>query len=290
MKSLLKPLALGACALVAASFAAPQAHAFPSALGAYPSTDIYTKDNIHLDVASYSSTNLKNIVLPTAGLTYGIGPDRSGALGRSEAGFDFNFSSAGSVSFGKRIFFNAKTQLYNNDAQQIRVVAGGWALGDSTANPNYLYLLASKNFNRIGRFHVGYAYGASRGVFNTTSATGLTTAPGRSSLHLAYDRLITPKLQFVVDYYSGKSPFAGVQPTVYYSVNDKAGFGLGYFRLNNKAATVRNQLYLQFLYNFDFKKAAAAPTTGNSNPAPSTGTGPAESAPSNGGPAPVPTP
>lgn len=275
------------CAGIAA-IAAPSAHAFPSALGAYPSTDVYTKENIHLDVASYSNTNLKNIILPTAGLTYGIGPDKSGLLGRSEIGFDFNYSSAGSVTFAKRIFFNAKTQLYNDDKQQIRVVAGGWNLGDSTVNPNYVYLLASKNFNRIGRFHVGYAYGISRGVFNTTSA-GVTTAPGRSSLHLAYDRLITPKLQFVVDYYSGKSAFAGVQPTLYYSVNDKAGFGVGYFRLNNKASTVRNQLYLQFLYNFDFKKAAA-PTTGNSNPAPSTGTGPAAGAATNGGPAPVPTP
>jgi len=176
--------------------------------------------------------------------------------------------------------------LFNDDKQQIRVVAGGWLLGSSSTNPNYVYLLGSKNFNKIGRFHVGYAYGLSRGVFNTASAAGVVSAPGRSSLHLGYDRLITPKLQFVTDYYSGKSPFAGIQPTVYYSVTDKASFGLGYFYLNNRQAAVKDQLYLSFAYNFDFNKVA--PTPGSSNPSPSTGTGPAE--PSNGGPAPVPAP
>ena len=282
MKNTFRLLVAGALCAGVATFAARPAHALPSSLGAYPSTDIYTKGNIHFDADDYTSSDFKTGVLPTQGITYGIGPDRTGPLGRTEVGYDFNFGTGGSVSFGKRIFFNAKTQLYNNDAQQIRVVAGGWDLGDSATNPNYIYLLASKNFTKIGRFHIGYAYGASKGVFNTTSAEGVTTSPGRSSLHLAYDRLLTPKLQFVIDYYSGKSPFAGVQPTVYYSVNDKASFGIGYFRLNNRTATVKNQIYLAFAYNFDFNKPA--PTPASSNPAPSTGTGPAAGAPTNGRP------
>jgi len=275
----------------AATLAARPAHALPSALGAYPSTDMYTKGNIHFDADDYSSSDLKTTVLPTAGLTYGIGPDKTGVLGRSEAGFDFNYLSGGSVNFGKRLIFNAKTQLYNDDKQQIRVVVGGWDLGDASSNPNYIYLLASKNFNKIGRFHVGYAYGASRGVFNTTSSSGgvdVTRASGRSSVHLAYDRLITPKLQFVTDFYSGSSPFAGVQPTVYYSVTDKASFGVGYFRLNNRKVTVKDQIYLAFAYNFDFNKAAAAAPS--SNPAPSTGATATQQSPTNGGPAPVPAP
>ena len=286
MKSLFKTLAMGAFCAGFATLAAPKAHALPSGLGAFPSTDIYTKGNIHLDVDSYSSTNVKTIVLPTQGLTYGVGPDTSGVFGRTEVGYDYNFSSSSPLSFGKRIFGNIKTQLFNNDKQQVRVVAGGWLLGDSTTNPNYLYLLGSKNFTGVGRFHLGYAYAASTGLFQFNNTTSNTTATrGRSSVHLGYDRLITPKLQFCIDYYSGKGPFAGVQPTVYYSVNDKASFGLGYFRLNDRAAAVPDQLYLAFLYNFDFNKAA--PTPGNSNPAPSTGTGPATSAPATGGPAPT---
>ncbi len=278
-------LALGLVAVGATTLASRPAHALPSSLGAYPSTDIYSKGNIHVDVDSYGSTNFKTEVLPTQGLTYGIGPDKTGVLGRSEVGYDYNFSSAGAIKFTNRIFFNAKTQLFNDDKQQIRVVAGGWDLGSSSANPNYVYLLGSKNVNKIGRFHLGYAYGLTKGLFNTTSAAGVTTAPGRSSLQLGYDRLITPKLQFVTDYYSGKSGFAGIQPTIYYSVNDKASFGLGYFRLNNRQAAVKDQIYLAFAYNFDFNRAA--PSAGNSNPAPATG-GDAKTPASNGGPAPVP--
>lgn len=292
MKNSFQLLTAGLFCFGLATLAARPAHALPSSLGAFPSTDIYTKGNIHFDADSYSSTNVKTIVLPTQGLTYGVGPDRNGLFGRTEVGYDYNFSSSSPLSFGKRIFGNAKTQLYSNDRQQLRVVAGGWLLGDSATNPNYLYLLASKNVNKIGRFHVGYAYAASNGLFQVNNTPDVpadgTRTRGRSSLHLAYDRLITPKLQFVVDYYSGKSPFAGVQPTLYYSVTDKASFGVGYFRLNDRAAAVRDQLYLAFAYNFDFKKAA--PDAGSSNPAPSTGTGPAEGAATNGGPAPVPTP
>jgi len=296
--SMKKHFQLVAAALLvagAATIATRPAHALPSALGAYPSTDMYSKGNIHFDADSYISTNLKTSVLPTQGLTYGIGPDKTGVFGRSEVGYDVNFNTpstpSGQLSFGNRIFFNAKTQLYNDDKQELRVVAGGWDLGSASSNPNYVYLLASKNFKQIGRIHVGYAYGLTKGLFNTTSTVGqvtTTSSPGRSSLHLGYDRLITPKLQFVTDYYSGKGPFAGIQPTLYYSVNDKASFGLGYFYLNNRQTAVKNQLYFAFAYNFDFNKAA--PTPGSSNPSPATGTGPAAGAPSNGGPAPVPAP
>ena len=276
-------LALGLVALGAITLASRPAHALPSSLGFYPSTDIYTKGNIHLDVYSYNSTKFDQN-FPAQGITYGVGPDKTGVIGRTEVGYDYAFGN-GSLSFGKRISFNAKTQLFNDDKQQIRVVAGGWILGDSATNPNYGYLLASKNVNKIGRFHVGYAHGFSKGVFVAASGNG--RASGRDSLQLSYDRLITPKLQFVTDFYSGKGPYAGVQPTVYYSVNDKASFGLGYFRTNNRsfASASRDQIYVSFAYNFDFNKPAPVPA--NSNPGPATG-GEAQTPASNGAPAPAP--
>ena len=290
MKLNLHLVALGLLAMGVTTLAPRAAHALPTALGAFPSTDISTKGNFRNDIAAYTSTNLDTTVLPTQGIEYGAGPDKNGLFGRTEFGYDYNFTSAAKINFGKRLFGNVKTQLYSDDKQQVRVVAGGWLLGDSQTSPNYVYLLASKNFNKFGRVHVGYAYAISDGLFNTTnSTTNVTTSQGRSSLHLGYDRLITPKLQFVTDYYSGKGPFAGIQPTLYYSVTEKASFGLGYFRATSKAVSPRNQLYISFAYNFDFNKAAPEPA--NSNPAPSNGNDAAQSGTTgatNGGPAPVP--
>ncbi|BCM88180.1 hypothetical protein IAD21_00007 [Abditibacteriota bacterium] len=274
MKHSLKLVVAGLLVAGAATFGARPACAAPSGLGAFPSTDIYGKGTIHYDADTYQSSNFKTGLLTTSGLVYGFGPDSSKALGRTEAGFDYNFGLGGGLTFEKRIFGNIKTQLYNNDDSQIRVVAGGWGLGDSNTNPNYVYLLGSKNFNKIGRFHLGYAYAISDNLFqvNNTPGTGSTTR-GRQSVQVGYDRFITPKLQFCADFYSGKGPYAGVQPTLYYYVNDKADFGLGYFRLNDSNAAVRNQLYICFDYNFDFNKgvqsttAPPAPETNPANPA-----------------------
>ena len=274
-------LTLSAAALLTIGFAASAprlAQATPSGLGAFPSTDIYAKNTLHYDADTYQSTSLDQNVLTTSGLVYGFGPEKDGVAGRTEAGFDFNFGAPGKVSFGKRIFGNLKTQLYNNDKSQIRVVAGGWLLGDSKANPNYLYLLGAKNFAKIGRFHVGYAYAASKNLFqsnNTPAVNGTvsTRTVGRSSLQLGYDKFIVPKLQFCIDYYSGKGPFSGTQPSLYYYVNETTDFGLGYFRANNRDISPRNQIYLCFDHNFDFNKkvtpttGAPAPETNPANPA-----------------------
>ncbi len=150
MKNTLKLVAAGLLIAGAATFGARPACAAPSGLGAFPSTDIYGQGTIHYDADTYQSSNFKTGTLTTSGLVYGFGPDSSKALGRTEAGFDYNFGIGGPTTFGKRIFGNIKTQLFNDDKSQIRVVAGGWGLGDSVTNPNYLYLLGSKNFTKIG--------------------------------------------------------------------------------------------------------------------------------------------
>ena len=60
---------------------------------------------------------------------------------------------------------------------------------------------------------------------------------------------------------------------MYYYINEKSDFGLGYFRLNDSNAPVQDQFYLCFDYNFDFKKSAEvvtpapAPETNPANPA-----------------------
>lgn len=271
MKHSLQLLAAG-LVVAGASFVARPAHATPSTLGFYPSTDIYGKGNIHYDADAYTRTDLKNSTGITSGLVYGFGPDSSKVFGRTEAGADYNFTSYGTnLSVGKRVFGNIKTQLFNDDKSQTRVVVGGWGLGDSSTNPNYLYLLGSKNFPKFGRFHLGVAHALSSNYFVASGTSG--TDRGKTSLQLGYDKYITPKLQFAADFYSGKGPASGVQPTLYYYVNDKADFGLGYFRLNDRNQGTHDQLYICFDYNFDFKSpvqattAPPAPETNTANPA-----------------------
>lgn len=257
-----KLVVAGLAIAAAATMAVKPASATPSGLGAYPSTDIYGKGTFHFDNDYYNSTNQKNTTVAQSGLVYGFGPDNDKIFGRTEAGLDYNYSTSGPVSFGKRLFGNIKTQLYNNDASQTRLVAGGWGLGDDSTSPNYLYLLGSKNFD-FGRIHLGVAHALSDDVVTRD----------KTSLQVGYDKYITPKLQFCIDYYSGKGPASGIQPTLYYYINEKADFGLGYFRLNDSSATFQDQIYLCFDYNFDFKKSAEvvaptpAPETNPANPA-----------------------
>ncbi len=219
------------------------AHATPSTLGFYPSSDIYGRNNVHYDADAYTRDDLKDSFSLTSGLTFGLGPERNGVFGRTEAGFDYNFTNTGNTSIGRRLIGNIKTQLYNNDAKGVRLVAGGWGLGSDNSQPNYVYLLGAKSFSG-NRVHVGVAQSLNDNIVTRD----------RTSLQLGFDRYITPKLQFVADYYSGKGELSGVQPTFYYFLNDKSDLGLGYFRANNRdLGAAKNQIYLCFDYNFDLK-------------------------------------
>ena len=216
------------------------AAATPATLGFYPSTDVYADKSFHLDVDSYRVREFSGDGFDTVGLTYGIG-DREGAFGRSEIGFDYVLSGLGGNSFGNRVLLNGKTQLYNNADSGMRAVAGVWLFGKRAAGaPNIGYLLGSKAFE-WGRVHAGVAH-----AFRNQG-------PGASEtfLQLGFDRPITSKLSFAADFYSGRGAVSGIQPTLYYAVNDKASFGIGYFFNSEVAGAPNNdQLYLCFDYNF----------------------------------------
>lgn len=235
-------LALAAGAI----FSAKPASATPATLGFYPATDIYGKGTFHYDADGYVHDDFKDTAFVSSGITYGIGPDTDKAFGRTEIGFDYNLTSGATNSLGNRLIGNIKTQLYNNDKGGTRVVAGAWGIGDDDFNPNYIYLLGSKSFE-FGRIHLGVAHALSDKVITKD----------KTSLQLGYDKMLTSKLQFAVDFYSGKNAVAGVQPTLYYYINDKADFGLGWYRLNQDVPVARNQIYVCFDYNFDFNKPAA---------------------------------
>lgn len=195
-------------------------------------------------------------------------------FGRSEFGFDYVLGLGGvtpnslGISTGKRLLFNAKTQLFNSDKSGTRVVAGVWGLGNkSIFAPNVGYVTGSKTLG-FGRVHLGLA----RSLAKSATVATPDGNSDRTNLQLGYDRYITPKLQFAADYYSGKSGYSGFQPTLYYYVNDKADFGLGYFRLNDKSVTpTRNQVYVCFDYNFGGPpSAASAPVPETAPGAPAT--------------------
>jgi len=246
MRNIHKLVVAGLAIAASATFAVKPAAATPSTLGFYPSTDIYGKGVFHLDVDNYSK-DAQSSLFTTSGITYGVGPDTDKAFGATEIGFDYNFTEFGTkVKADKRILFNAKTQLLSKDG--LKIVGGGWSLGDKKAGAfNYGYLAGSKSFE-FGRVTVGVAHAFEKGPFAKSS--------DRTSLQLGYDKMLTKELQFAVDWYSGSGPQSGVQPTLYYYVNDKADFGLGYFRTNKNIAGVnQNNIYLCFDYNFDFNKA-----------------------------------
>lgn len=244
-------IALGTTALCNTSVLAT-----PATLGYYPSTDIYGKGAWHLDVDSYGRRANTDASIST-GLTYGFGKDDDSAFGRNEIGTDYILSLGDAaprdpnngerLSSSKRVLGNFKTQLYSNDKKGVRVVAGGWLLGNKDIYAaNVGYILGSKTF-KFGRIHVGLAHSFSK---EETIAT-LDGDSDRTYLQLGYDRYLTKKIQFAVDYYSGKSSISGVQPTLYYYLNDKTSLGIGYFRLNDKdISPTRNQVYLSFDYNF----------------------------------------
>ena len=251
-----KLLGLAGMAVIAGLFGTTPkpAAATPATLGFYPATDIYGKGVYHLDVDSYGRAT-KMDAFTSVGLTYGIG-DKDGLLGRSEIGADYIISLGGStpldidsgtsLSGRKRFLLNAKTQLYNNSDSGVRLVTGVWGVGgDDLFAPNVGYVVGSKSFS-WGRVHLGVAHAFDKENITTPDGNDATTY-----LQLGYDKMLTSKLQFAVDYYSGKSAISGVQPTLYYYVNDKASFGLGLMRFNDKSiAPTRNQVYICFDYNF----------------------------------------
>lgn len=233
--------------LLTTALALPAA-ATPSTLGFYPSTDISAPGSVHLDVDSYSK-GLLNDATTSVGLTAGFG-DQDKPLGRGEVGVDFLATAGGmtprnssgeTLSPGKRLLFNAKAQLFSND--KTRLVAGLWGMGsDAIAAPKVGYVLGSHSFS-WGRIHLGLAH-------SFAPAASISTPAGNDDdtyLTLGFDRSISKKLSFAVDYYSGKSALSGIQPTLYYTLSPTTSVGLGLMHFTDASMQpTRNQVYLCF--------------------------------------------
>ena len=265
-KMVRKMVGLGVVAAVVAGAFTTSANATPAGLTFYPSTDIYGSGNYHFDsdtfVGKADGTD-GDVNFTAVGLVRGFGNDTNEAFGRNEAGVDY-LTQSGSLSFGKRLQFNAKSQLFNNE--DTRVVAGVWGLGSEDAfSPNVGYLLGSKNFS-FGRVHLGVARS-----FQDEDTVG----DDRTNLQVGYDKVFADgKLQFTIDYYTGKTSYSVLAPGLIYYINDKAAVQIGYIKPNDESLFgASSQIYFGFDYNFGGsldKKAPAeapAPETSTSSPA-----------------------
>lgn len=235
------------------------ASAAPASLTIYPSTDIYPKGNWHLDSDIVSGSNFRNTTFASAGINYGIGPERNGLFGRSDIGLEYLPAPLSGVSGSNRLVLNAKTQLFNRlvmsarGPMSTRLVfglrgfgnKGNPATGNSTAPKDVIYLLGS-HLTPFGRVHVGVAHSFAEKAFLTTPAGNAA----RTYLQLGYDVPISKQARFAVDYYTGKSTISALAPSIIYEVDDRAAFQLGYIRYNDSSINPRNQIYGALDYDF----------------------------------------
>ncbi len=246
--------AVAGAALVAGMAVSRPASATPSGLINLPSTDLYEKGTIHLDVdyirfLKDSGLNADDNL--SAGLTYGVGPDTDKPFGRTEIGFDYNINRlAGTRSgVGNNIFFNVKTQLYNNDEQGLRSTIGIYNVGKKTTSGRFAYINASKNFGReAGRLTLGYI----RQTNNSLAAVD------KNTFQIGYDKLINDKVQLIGEYGTGKGPLGAISGSVIYYLNDRSNIQLAYSHLNNSGFPQRNFIYLGYDINFGTRAAAPA--------------------------------
>ncbi len=243
----------------AVSFTNP-AQATDSGLGFYPTADIYPDGNFHFDYDTFGN-GLKTDVGTSVGLEYGFGKGGDGLFGRNEIGADYIVSGFANGSPEKRLGFNFKTQIFNNDDKGLRLAAGVAGLGDK-ANFGSIdaRLLGYKTLD-FGRVHAGVwrAFGRAPGVDDT------------NGIQLGFDRSLGKKTIIGLDWRSG--PTGVLAPCVIYNLNDKSGIEVCSGRANNGSGWTT---YLAFDYNFDFKKGNAAPVNppnldtapGTANPGP----------------------
>jgi len=253
---------------IAASALSQTANATPSGLIVNPSTDIYSKGTLHLDVdynrfrlpggpaAGSSSDDSLSV-----GLTYGLGPDNDKPFGRTELGFDVSpirtGSGAGKLSFGDSLVFNIKTQLYNNPEQQIRLVTGLAGFGDGNST-RLGYLAVSKNFGDPGRVHLG----VSRTFNDFPDVNAPATNKKYTQFQAAYEKLLSDKLLFLAEYNSGSGPFGTTGASLVYNLNDRSGVQLAYIRYNGgfvRRNIVKDGIYLAYDVNFGLRGAVSAP-------------------------------
>ncbi len=250
---------MAACILTCTLTGAQHTQASPANLTIYPSTDIYPKGNWHLDSDIVSGSNFRDTTFASAGINYGLGPDRNGLFGRTDIGIEYLPAPLSGVSGSNRLVLNAKTQLFNRMYQTARGPMstrlvfglrgfgnkGNPGIGNSTAPKDVIYLLGS-HVLPIGRVHLGVAHSFAERAFLLTPAGNAA----RTYVELGYDVPISKQARIAVDYYTGKSTISALAPSIRYALDNRGSFQLGLIRYNDSSLKPRHQIYGAFDYDF----------------------------------------
>lgn len=282
-------------------------------------------DNNSTRIGPYKEWHLEDIYMgngfqtnghTAVGLTYGLGPDTSGLFGRTEVGFDYVLSAgpfAGvSIPSGvspegnsgtipglfttdtltpaQRIFWGAKTQLYENPKTQTRLVMGGYLFGPKQANAGDLgFLSLSRQTQKYGYFQVGV-------VHSFAGEQAIETRDGYSDhtfAQLDYAYQLKPRLVGGFNCYTGRSTESAIFPALIYFITDdyNSSVTLGDFHFwDPTVRPSRDQTYVQFDYYFNgpsHVRRPYPPAPAPSAPAPAT---PEQAPPQPTQPAPPPSP
>ncbi len=244
------------------------ARADGNSLIGYPQTNIIGKNAFHFDFDTVG-INAQTNVFSAIGITYGLGSvlrgrppgqdgsDTNSILGRTEVGVDYLLTAGGavptSVPTHERFYYNFKTQLYDDEKTQTRLVFGGYNHGaDSVGSAHEIYVLASEQ-RSWGKIQVGlqHAFGNEQALVTPAGNADRTYA------QLSYNRRVWQRLFAAYAGVTGKSTQCRQSVAVaYYLDNSYQGsFALGYLLYNDKSVRPqRNQVYFGFDYDWGGKK------------------------------------
>lgn len=206
------------CVLVMAT----AAYATPSTLIWIPSTDLQA-GSTHLGIDALSASGDAEDPATDFCLTFGDG--------RFEYGIDYF------EGIDDPLFFNAKALLKDESETSPRLAAGIYGLGTESATAaNIIYLLGSKTFP-AGRFTAGYGVGRKEAL-----------GDDNAMILLGFDRIISARWGFAIDYQGGKSAFGAFSSGATYVINPTTSIIAGYTWFNDDAFA--DCLTTQFDMNF----------------------------------------
>lgn len=263
----------------------------------------FAVDNNSTRIGPYKEWHLEDIYMGNGfqtnghnavGLTYGLGPDTNGLFGRTEVGFDYVLSAgpyagvsipAGTSPEGndgalpglfttntltpeQRIFWGAKTQIFNDPKTMTRMVAGGYLFGSKDANAGDL------GFVSISRQTLKYGYIQGGIVHSFAGEKAIETLDGHSDhwfYQLDYAYQVKSRLVAGFNAYSGRSTESAIFPAIIYFISDdyNTSVTLGDFHFWDQ--TVRpsgDQTYVQFDYYFNGPSHVRRPYPPATPPAP----------------------
>jgi hypothetical protein len=260
-------------------------------------------DNNSTRIGPYKEWHLEDIYMgngfqtnghTAVGMTYGLGPDKSTFLGRSEVGFDYVLSagpysgvsipsgtspegnsgvlpglfSTATLSPAQRIFWGAKTQLWEDPKTMTRAVIGGYLWGPHEANAGDLGFIAiSRQTKKYGYIHVGL-------VHSFAGTEAIKTRAGHSDhtfYQLDYAYQVKPRLVAGFNCYTGRSTESAIFPAIIYFITDdyNSSVTLGDFHFwDSTVRPTQDQTYVQFDYYFNGPSHVRRPWPPAAPPAP----------------------